>query len=60
MPRTRFLGAMPDDILDYGLPTHKLTEVDVRRIDDVLGNDPFVRHYKRWQEPLEKLKESGC
>ena len=50
----------PDDIVDYGLPIHKLTEVDVKRIDDVLGNDPFVRHYKRWQEPLEKLKESGC
>ena len=59
VPRARFLGVTPDDIVDYGLPTHKLTEVDVKRIDDALGNDPFVRHYKRWQEALGKLKESG-
>ena len=59
VPRARFLGVTPDDIERYGLPTHKLSEVDVKRIDDALRNDPFVQHYKKWQEALEQLKKSG-
>ena len=59
VPRARFLGVTPDDIEHYGLPTHKLSEVDIKRIDDALKNDPFVRHYKKWQEALEQLKKAG-
>ena len=59
VPRARFLGVTPDDIEQYGLPTHRMTEVDVKRIDDALKNDPFVQHYKTWQEALKKLKKSG-
>ena len=49
----------PDDIEEYGLPTHKMTEVDIKRIDDALKNDPFVQHYKKWQDALLKLKKMG-
>ncbi len=49
----------PDDIENYGLPTHKLSEVDIKRIDDALRNDPFVQHYKKWQDALLQLKKSG-
>lgn len=59
VPRARFLGVTPDDIEQYGLPTHKMTEVDVKRIDDALKNDPFVQHYETWQAALKKLKKSG-
>ena len=59
VPRARFLGVTPDDIETYQLPTHRLAEVDVKRIDDALKNDPFVKHYKQWQAALLKLKEMG-
>jgi len=59
VPRARFLGVTPDDIDKYGLPTHQMTEVDIKRIDDALKNDPFVRHHEKWQEALLKLKKSG-
>jgi DNA topoisomerase-6 subunit A len=59
VPRARFLGVTPDDIERYGLPTHPLQEVDVKRIDDALKNDPFVQHYQEWQEALKQLKRSG-
>jgi len=59
VPRAHFLGVTPDDIEEYGLPTHKMTEVDIKRIDDALKNDPFVQHYKKWQDALLKLKKMG-
>lgn len=59
VPRARFLGVTPEDIDTYGLPTHPMTEVDIKRIDDALRNDPFVQHYKRWQEALLALKARG-
>lgn len=59
VPRARFLGVTPDDIERYDLPTHPMDEIDLKRIDDALRNDPFVRHYRPWQEALLKLKESG-
>lgn len=59
MPKARFLGVTPEDIEQYNLPTHKLTDVDIKRIDDALKNDPFVQHYKKWQEALEALKKAG-
>ena len=59
VPKARFLGVTPDDIESYGLPTHQMTEVDIKRIDDAIKNDPFVQHYKKWQQALLKLKESG-
>ena len=59
VPKARFLGVTPDDIDTYSLPTHPMTEIDIKRIDDALKNDPFVQHYKRWQEALVGLKQRG-
>ena len=59
VPHARFLGVTPQDIVDYKLPTHPLKEVDVKRANDALKNDPFVRHYKAWQDAIQQLLELG-
>ena len=59
VPRAHYLGVTPDDIADYDLPTHKMSEVDIKRIDDAIKNDPFVQHYKKWQDALLQLKKGG-
>jgi DNA topoisomerase-6 subunit A len=59
VPKARFLGVTPQDILDYKLPTHPLKEVDVKRAKDALKNDPFFRHYKEWSRALEQLLKLG-
>ena len=59
MPKAHFLGVTPDDIADYDLPTHKMTDIDIKRIDDALKNDPFVKHFKKWQDALLQLKKAG-
>ncbi|MBU0980625.1 MAG: DNA topoisomerase IV subunit A [Nanoarchaeota archaeon] len=53
VPNAKFIGVTPQDILDYRLPTHPLKDVDVKRIQDGLKNDPFVLHYKEWQDALK-------
>ncbi len=45
VPQARFLGVTPQDIIDYELPTHPLKDVDVKRAQDALKNDPFVQHH---------------
>ena len=55
VPRTRFLGVTPQDIVDYDLPTHPLKDVDVKRANDALKNDPFFQHHKAWRKALEQL-----
>ncbi|MBN2491036.1 MAG: DNA topoisomerase IV subunit A [Planctomycetes bacterium] len=59
VPRARFLGVTPQDILDYELPTHPLKDVDVKRARDALQNDPFFRRHKPWREALELLLKMG-
>jgi DNA topoisomerase-6 subunit A len=59
VPQARFLGVTPQDIIDYELPTHPLTENDIKRAKDALKNDPFVLHHKPWQRALEKLVSMG-
>jgi DNA topoisomerase-6 subunit A len=59
VPKARFLGVTPQDILDYKLPTHPLKEVDVKRAQDALKNDPFVRHHKPWQQALRQMIKMG-
>ena len=59
VPKAHFLGVTPDDIADYDLPTHKMTDIDIKRIDDALKNDPFVKHFKKWQDALLQLKKAG-
>ena len=55
VPHAKFLGVTPQDIVDYKLPTHPLQEVDKKRANDALKNDPFVQHHKPWQDAIEQL-----
>ena len=55
----RFLGVTPQDIIDYKLPTHPLKEVDIKRANDALKNDPFIKHHKAWQKALEQMLQLG-
>ncbi|MCD6464177.1 DNA topoisomerase IV subunit A [Candidatus Woesearchaeota archaeon] len=57
VPKARFIGITAKDIIEYELPTHPLKEQDFKRIDDGLKNDPFVKHYKEWQQELKQLKK---
>jgi DNA topoisomerase-6 subunit A len=59
VPQARFLGVTPQDILDYKLPTHELKAVDIKRAEDALKNDPFIKHYKAWQESLKQMLALG-
>jgi DNA topoisomerase VI subunit A len=59
VPQARFLGITPNDIEDYKLPTHPLKEVDIKRANDGLKNDPFILHHKAWQRGLLKLVKMG-
>ena len=59
VPQARFLGITPQDIVDYKLPTHPLKEVDIKRANDALKNDPFVLHHKAWQNALAQLVKMG-
>jgi len=55
VPQAQFIGVTPKDIEDYKLPTHKLKDVDLKRIKDGIKNDPFVKHHKEWQKALQKM-----
>jgi len=55
VPQAKYLGVTPQDIIDYNLPTHPLLEIDVKKIKDLLKNDPFILHYKEWQQALKQL-----
>jgi len=59
VPQARFMGITPQDIIDYKLPTHPLTKVDVKRAQDALKNDPFVQHHREWQTALKQLVKMG-
>ena len=59
VPGARFLGITPGDIKQYKLPTHPLTDVDVKRAKDALKNDPFIRHHKSWKNALKELVKMG-
>jgi len=59
VPRAKFLGVTPQDILDYKLPTHPLKDVDIKRAKDAIKNDPFVQNYKEWQKAIELMLKLG-
>jgi len=59
VPQARFLGVTPEDIVEYELPTHALKDVDIKRANDALRNDPFIRHYKSWQDAIGKMLKMG-
>ena len=59
VPRARFLGVTPGDILEYKLPTHPLKDVDRKRAADAMKNDPFIRHHKSWQDAIQRMLKMG-
>ncbi len=59
VPKSRFLGVTPQDIIDYKLPTHPLKDVDIKRAKDALKNDPFVKHHKPWQAAMNQMLNMG-
>ncbi len=52
VPQAQFMGITPDDIINYKLPTHPLKDVDIKKIKDLIKNDPFIIHHKAWQKAL--------
>ncbi|MCF7799369.1 DNA topoisomerase IV subunit A [Candidatus Woesearchaeota archaeon] len=55
VPKATFIGVTPGDIATYNLPTHPLKEVDVKKIKDLLKNDPFFKDHKDWQKALQRM-----
>jgi DNA topoisomerase-6 subunit A len=59
VPQARFLGITPQDIVQYKLPTHPLKEVDVKRAEDALKNDPFFQYHQPWRDAMRQLVQMG-
>ncbi len=59
VPEASLLGVTPYDIDKYDLPTHPLSERDIKRAKDALKNDPFFKHHKQWQKALKKMIKMG-
>lgn len=61
VPQARYLGVTPSDIKEYNLEdaTHPLEAADVKRANDALKNDPFIRHHKEWQDALKQMLDMG-
>ncbi|MBL7055741.1 DNA topoisomerase IV subunit A [Candidatus Woesearchaeota archaeon] len=55
VPNAKFIGITPQDIEDYKLPSHPLKDIDIKKVKDMLKNDPFILHHKEWQKALQKL-----
>jgi DNA topoisomerase-6 subunit A len=55
VPQAKFIGITPQDIVDYKLPTHPLKDVDLKKIKDLIKNDPFIQNHKEWQKALQNL-----
>jgi DNA topoisomerase-6 subunit A len=61
VPQAQYLGVTPQDIIDYHLQdaTHPLEDVDRKRAEDALKNDPFILHHKPWQDALRQMLKMG-
>ncbi len=59
VPRARFIGVTPEDIVEYKLPTHPLKDVDIKRARDAMSNDPFIAHHTEWQKAIKKMLSMG-
>ena len=55
VPNAKFIGITPQDIIDYKLPSHPLKDIDIKKIKDMIKNDPFIIHHKEWQKALNQL-----
>ncbi len=61
VPKARYLGVTPQDIVDFELEqaTHPLKDVDVKRAKDALKNDPFFQAHKEWQKAIQQMLKMG-
>lgn len=61
VPQARFLGVTPQDILDFRLEdaTHPLSGTDIKRAQDALDNDPFIKANPRWIAAIKQLLKMG-
>jgi DNA topoisomerase-6 subunit A len=61
VPRARLLGVTPQDIIDFGLgdATHPLAATDIKRAEDALHNDPFIKAHPEWISAIEQLLKMG-
>jgi DNA topoisomerase-6 subunit A len=59
VPDARLLGVTPEDIKKYELPTHPLTDTDIKRAKDTLKNDPFFQHHSRWRKAIKEMLKMG-
>lgn len=61
VPRAKFLGVTPQDIIDFGLEdaTHKLEPTDIKRAQDALENDPFIAAHPQWIAAVKQLLKMG-
>ncbi len=61
VPRARFLGITPQDIVDFGLQdaTHPLLKTDIKRARDAISNDPFFASNPAWVAAIEQLLSMG-
>ena len=55
VPQAQFIGITPQDVVDYKLPSHPLKDVDLKKIKDLIKNDPFIKHHKEWQKALQQM-----
>jgi len=55
VPNAKFIGITPQDIIDYKLPTHPMKDIDIKKVKDMIKNDPFIIHHKEWQKALQQL-----
>jgi len=61
VPRARFVGVTPQDIVDFGLEdaTHPLSPTDIKRAQDALENDPFIMAHPEWIAAIKQLLAMG-
>jgi DNA topoisomerase-6 subunit A len=61
VPRARFLGVTPQDIIDFRLEdaTHPLAASDIKRAQDALQNDPFIMAQPKWIAAIKQLLKMG-
>jgi DNA topoisomerase-6 subunit A len=61
VPRARFLGVTPQDIVDFGLEdaTHPLSKSDIKRAEDALANDPFIAAHAEWGAAIRQMLTMG-
>ncbi|HIH97211.1 MAG TPA: DNA topoisomerase IV subunit A [Thermoplasmata archaeon] len=56
-PSSQFLGVTPSDIVNYDLPTDKLTKEDIKALDSELNDPRFKDDF--WKEEIKLQLEIG-